>query len=74
MRVAMSKHAKVKVFMCDSSKFSTTSAFKLFSLSKVDYIVCDTPLTDKILSLINLKLVESSPAYLYKIEKKNVSK
>ena len=74
MRVAMSKHAKVKVFMCDSTKFSTTSAFKLFSLSKVDYIVSDAPLSEKIMSSFSPILVKTSPAYLYKIEKKNVAK
>ena len=74
MRVAMSKHAKVKVFMCDSTKFSSTSAFKLFSLSKVDYVVCDTPLSDKIIGAFSPILVKSSPAYLYKIEKKSTSK
>lgn len=70
MRVAMSRHAKVKVFMCDSTKFSSTSAFKLFSLSKVDYVVCDSPLSDKILTSFSLNLVADNPAYLYKIEKK----
>jgi hypothetical protein len=70
MRVAMSRHAKVKVFMCDSTKFSSTSAFKLFSLSKVDYVVCDSPLSDKILTSFSLNLVADDPAYLYKIEKK----
>jgi DeoR/GlpR family transcriptional regulator of sugar metabolism len=67
----MSKHAKVKVFMCDSTKFSSTSAFKLFSLSKVDYVVCDKPLSDKIIGAFSPILVKSSPAYLYKIEKKS---
>ena len=70
MRVAMTKHAKTKVFMCDSTKFATTSAFKLFPISKVDYVVCDAPLSDKILSSFSLALVDSTEAYLYKIEKK----
>ena len=74
MRVAMSKHAKVKVFMCDSTKFSSTSAFKLFSVSKVDYVVSDSPLSDSILSSSSLKLVKSSPAYLYSVEKKSLTK
>ena len=70
MRVAMTKHAKTKVFMCDSTKFATTSAFKLFPISKVDYVVCDAPLSDKILASFSLTLVDSTEAYLYKIEKK----
>ena len=69
MRVAMSKHAKTKVFMCDSSKFGTTSAFKLFSLTKVNYIVTDAPLPEKILNNFSLTLEQNAPAFLYKIEK-----
>ena len=69
MRVAMTKHAKTKVFMCDSSKFRTTSAFKLFALSKVDYVITDTPLSEKILQSFSLTLEQETPAYLYKIEK-----
>ena len=70
MRVAMSKHAKVKVFMCDSTKFDTTSAFKLFPITKINYIVTDAPLPEKILNNFSLILEQDSPAYLYKIEKK----
>ena len=72
MRVAMSKHAKVKAFMCDSSKFSTTSAFKLFPVSKVDYIITDAPLNEKLFAIFTLNLVSDSPAYLYKVEKKKL--
>ena len=70
MRVAMSKHAKIKVFMCDSSKFSSTSAFKLFPISKVDYVVSDAPLNEKITSSFALITEATSPAYLYRVEKK----
>ena len=69
MRVAMSKHAKTKVFMCDSSKFGTTSAFKLFALTKVDYIITDAPLVDKVLQNFPVTLEKDFPACLYKIEK-----
>ena len=74
MRVAMSKHAKIKVFVCDSTKFSTTSAFKLFPLSKVDYVVTDAPLSERIMAAFSPIVIETSPAYIYKIEKKNASK
>ena len=69
MRVAMSKHAKVKVFMCDSSKFGTTSAFKLFPITKINYIITDAQLPEKILNNFSLTLEQDNPAYLYKIEK-----
>lgn len=70
MRVAMSKHAKVKVFMCDSSKFGTTSAFKLFSISKVDYVITDTTLPERVVSSYPMILEKESPACLYRVERK----
>ena len=70
MRVAMSKHAKVKVFMCDSSKFSTTSAFKLFPISKVNYIITDAPLSEKIVESFSLTFERNESACLYRVEKK----
>jgi DeoR/GlpR family transcriptional regulator of sugar metabolism len=56
--------------MCDSTKFFSTSAFKLFPLSKVDYIVTDSPLPEIILASNKICLVNDDPAFVYKLEKK----
>ena len=69
MRVAMSRHAKTKVFMCDSAKFATTSAFKLFPIYDMDYIVTDKPLAENIAKELVLVSDEDAPAYLYKTYK-----
>ncbi len=44
LRRVMMKNAKTTVFMCDSSKFSKTSAFNVTTLDKIDYIVTDVKL------------------------------
>lgn len=44
VRKAMLENASKKVFLCDSSKFNSTSTFHLCSLSNVDYVVSNTPL------------------------------
>ena len=74
MRVAMTKHAKTKVFMCDSSKFSTTSAFKLFPVSKVDYVITDSPLPETVVTAFPMFLEDNSHACLYRIERKKSAK
>lgn len=65
LRIAMAKSAKKRVLLCDSSKFDTSSTFKLFSLDKVDFLITDKVLPKKILQDFGLKAVETSPAYLY---------
>lgn len=39
LRLCMMKNASRKIFLCDSTKFDTTSPFRLCSMSDVDYIV-----------------------------------
>lgn len=39
LRLCMMKNSDKKIFLCDSTKFGTTSPFRLCSLSDVDYIV-----------------------------------
>lgn len=39
LRQTMMKHASVKVLLCDSTKFNSTSPFRLCSLLDIDYIV-----------------------------------
>ena len=39
LRLCMMKNASKKIFLCDSTKFDTTSPFRLCSMSDVDYIV-----------------------------------
>ena len=41
IRNAMLKNAEKKVFLCDSEKFSSHSAYKQCSLSDIDYLVCE---------------------------------
>lgn len=46
IRKAMLRHAKKKVFLCDSTKFGKTSPFHLCSLKDVDYIVSNDKLPE----------------------------
>lgn len=39
LRLCMMQNASKKIFLCDSTKFGTTSPFRLCSMSDVDYIV-----------------------------------
>lgn len=70
VRVVMSRNARKRVFMCDSTKFGKSSAFKLFALSSNDYIVTDAPLPEKLVSLFNLEAIRTEPAYLYALPKR----
>ena len=66
MRIAMKNGAKTSVFLCDSSKFNRSSAFKEFSLSEIDYVITDQPLSASIVKDNALTLIESNEAYMYK--------
>lgn len=46
LRDRMIKNSTKKVFLCDSTKFDTTSPFRLCSLDDVDYIVSNHDITD----------------------------
>ena len=42
LRRAMIKHAKIKVFLCDSGKLGHCSAYRQCDLSQVDTLICET--------------------------------
>lgn len=65
LRVCMAKMARTKVFLCDQTKFQKTSAFNLFPLSEVDYIITDAPLPDDILKKYALECVSDDGAFMY---------
>lgn len=67
LRIAMTKSAKKVVLMCDSTKFGTRSTFTLFPLSKVDFVICDKPLSDDLINQYSLKERINAPAYLYEV-------
>ncbi len=69
LRIEMSKCAKKRVLLCDSSKLSKTSTFKLFDLSGVEFIVTDKKLPDALISRYTLSEIASSPAFLYAVGK-----
>lgn len=67
LRQVMHQRSKKTVFLCDSGKFGTASAFREFLLSELDYVVTDEPLPDEILENSGFVLeTESDGAYLYK--------
>jgi DeoR/GlpR family transcriptional regulator of sugar metabolism len=70
LRVEMSKCASKRVLLCDSSKLSKSSTFKLFSLSSVEFIITDNKLPDGLISGFDLQELTSSPAYLYSVQKR----
>lgn len=65
LRIAMAKNARKRVLLCDSSKFNTSSTFKLFSLDNIEFVVTDEPLPEKITKEFGYKLMSALPAYLY---------
>ena len=66
LRVCMAKMAKTKVFLCDETKFQKTSAFNLFTLSDIDYVVTGAPLPNEILNKHDLELICEDGAFMYK--------
>ena len=72
LRSAMKSGAGKSVFLCDSSKFNKTSAYRFFPLDEIDYTVTDTPLPSKLIEKHKLVLVsEGDGAFLYKSQSKN---
>ena len=70
MRKLMLRQSAQSVFLCDSAKIGTTSAFFTTSLSEVDYLVTDAPLPVAMIQSNNLQLQkELGGAYLYYREK-----
>jgi DeoR family fructose operon transcriptional repressor len=68
LRLAMAKNAKKTVLLCDSSKFGTTSTFKLFPISHIDFLVTDKELPKSIQNSFELTELSSAPAYLYSVK------
>ena len=69
MRLSMARSSKVKVFLCDSSKFDKKCSFRFGGLSEVDYIVTDKPLSEDLMGNLSLASDSEGSAYLYKIIK-----
>ena len=66
LRRAMRQHCRKTVFLCDSGKFGTVSAFRAFSLSELDYAVTDAPLDASLLKAADMILLkEQDGAFLY---------
>lgn len=59
LRVAMYERSAKSVFLCDSSKFDKTSAFREFTLSDIDYIITDAFIKEDILNKYKLILTVS---------------
>ena len=57
LRVTMRSRAKSSVFLCDSTKFGKSSAFRVFSLSDTDYVITDAPLSQKLIDAYSLSLL-----------------
>ena len=71
LRSAMKSGSGKSVFLCDSSKFNKTSAYRFFPLDEIDYTVTDTPLPSKLIEKHKLVLVsEGDGAFLYKSQSK----
>lgn len=67
LRRVMRAHSKAAVFMCDSGKFGTRSAFSFFYINEIDYLVTDQPLDKKIQESLGLKTLSTdNGAVLYK--------
>lgn len=66
LRQAMHFRSRRSVFLCDSAKFDRMSAFCLFELKNVDFIVTDSPLPEKMLEAQGLMLIKGDGgAYMY---------
>ncbi|MBQ8849712.1 MAG: DeoR/GlpR transcriptional regulator [Clostridia bacterium] len=67
LRIAMRSGARRSVFLCDSTKFGKTSAFRAFTVSEIDYVVTDAPLPQHILNTHGFLLQKSeNGAFMYK--------
>jgi len=70
LRSAMKSGTRKSVFLCDSSKFNKSSAYRVFLLSDVNYTVTDAPLSHELIEKHGLSLIsEGDGAFLY--EKKD---
>lgn len=66
LRKVMKEFSRTTVFLCDSGKFSTRSAFRVFSLCEIDYIVSNTAIPDGLAENCGLVLyAEGDGAVMY---------
>lgn len=57
LRRSMIQNAKIKVLLCDGTKFDKTSAFHLCSINDVDYLVSDVDSSERFSCPLNVKLM-----------------
>ena len=65
LRLSMAEHTRCRVFLCDSAKFGSHSAFNLFPLTDVDFAVTGAPLPPEILEHSGMRLRSADEACLY---------
>lgn len=71
LRLTMYARAEHSVFLCDSTKFEKSSAFCTMSLKNIDYIVCDAPLPEELLSKVSFSLAKrDGQTFMYKNDSK----
>lgn len=56
LRAIMKQRSRQSVFLCDSEKFNTRSAYRMTALSQIDHVFTDHPLPDGLLEKNGLKL------------------
>ncbi len=56
LRTVMKKRSRQSVFLCDSEKFNSRSAYRMTSLSQIDHVFTDHPLPDSLLKRNGLTL------------------
>ena len=67
LRIVMKSSSRKTVFLCDSGKFNTRSAFKVFELGDVDYFVTNETISDDIVQKLGLKIhMSGEGAVMYK--------
>ena len=67
LRKTMKEHSQKTVFLCDSGKFHTRSAFLAFSAHEIDYIVSDLKLSDELVNKCGLSVyMQDDGAIMYK--------
>jgi len=65
LRLAMLKKSAIKVFLCDSRKFDSVSAFNMCSLAEVDMLITDSPISEEIVLKYGFKLIRQEEALIY---------
>lgn len=64
LRRIMMKHSRYTVFLCDSEKFDSRSAYRIARLEEISYVVTDRPLPDRILRENGLTLKKQTDGAL----------